>query len=550
MIEQLKISNLAIIEDTTIDFSSSYSVLLGETGSGKSLIVNSLLLISGEKANYSLIKDKTKKATISATFSINNEFVLINNDIKEYLDDNLINFKRVLSSDKTSKYYINDELVPQSVYKKITNHLIDIHSQGTNWDLFDENKHLIYLDQFGQNEIKNIKDDFLNIYNKYLEKKNELKNLIIENEKFDLDYLEYQINEIEKYHLKENEIEDLNNEYNSLKSYEKLNEGYKNYQNIKYLNEGKLEDILINLSNKLNPFKESSLEKQVDIVKNNISSLIEELKEFDYQFNNLNIDPNKIDQINERLFELKSLQRKYGNTTKDILNKLEEYKNQIDNANIFASKKDKLEKEIKSLYDESMKKALNLSKIRKEYALKLEKNIVSTMKDLNFANNDFKIDFSEVELSNNGIDDVKFKVCLNKGSDYLNLAKACSGGEASRIMLSLKIVLNSLQPYNVVVLDEIDIGVSGYTATLIGKKIKEISSSSQLIVISHLPQVIVYGNSFLKVFKESDKSNTISKVKKIDEKELTLDIARMLSLNKVNDEALIQAQKLIEEARQ
>ena len=549
MIEQLKISNIAIIKDNTLDFETSFTSLLGETGSGKSLIVNSLSLLKGDKADYSLIKDKNQKAFIQACFSLDETYISLHEEIKEYLLDNMIVIKRVLSSDNTSKYFLNDQLVPLSTYKKIISHLIDIHSQGENWELFDENKHIDYLDLFNSDQILKAKKEYQEKYLFLTQKEKELVELE-NNKEIDVDYISYQIEEIEKYHLKENEIENLTSEYNSLKDYEKLSSAYKKFQDIKYLNEGKIEDILSNLSASLNYFSTSSLSADSEKVKEDISSLISSINKFETDYLSLDINPKRIDEINERLFSLKSLQRKYGNTTNDILNKLKEYKEMIDSVSLFDKKKQDLKDEISKLKDEVIIYGKKLTDIRKNSAVKLENSIVETLKDLNFNDNGFKIAFNSVDPYLNGLEKVSFSVRLNKGMDFLSLSKACSGGEASRLMLALKIVLNRLNPYNLIVLDEIDIGLSGYTATLIGKKIRELSKSSQVILISHLPQVIVFASSFFKVYKEDNDNVTLSYVKKIENDSLVNEIAKMLSLNKVNDEALIQAKKIIDEAKE
>ena len=548
MVEQLKISNIAIIEDNLLEFDSNFVSLIGETGSGKSLIVTSLSLLKGDKADYSLIKDKSNKAFISATFSIDNKFIDLNNEVKDYVNDNLIIFKRILNNDNTSKYYINDELVPLSIYKKVISHIIDIHSQGENWELFDENKHLFYLDLFNQEKINATKNEYLKKYNLFLEKKKELNDLNNDSE-IDIDYINYQIEEIEKYHLKENEIENLINESNSLKDYEKLSSAYKKFQELKYLNEGKIEDVLNMVSSSLNAFTNSSISTNATKIKELINELNATIKDFEHDFISLDINPSRIDQINQRLFDLKSLQRKYGQTTSDILNKLQEYKDKIDLASNVEQRKKKLSTEIDNIYSEVVILGEKLTKVRLSCAKLLEENISVVLKELNFNDNGFKVNFDKVEPSINGLDKVSFTVRLNKGMEYQSLVKACSGGEASRLMLALKIILNKLNPYNLIVLDEIDTGVSGFIASLIGKKIKELSSSSQIILISHLPQVIVFSTSQLKISKINKNNKTISTVCKINEEEYVNEIAKMLSLNKINDEAIIQARKLISEAK-
>ena len=218
MIQELHISNLAVIEDTTLEFASNFVSLIGETGAGKSLIVDSLNLLKGDKADFSLVRDQKKKANVIATFSIDEKFLLEHQEIQEYLDDtSTLILKRVLNPDHTSKTYINDEPVSLNEFKKVSSHLIDIHSQGSNWDLLDEKKHIYYLDKFSEKEIKESKDEYQKAYKKYQESKDKLAVLIEENSKLDREYLSFQIAEIKKADLKEHEIEDLNAEYQSSK---------------------------------------------------------------------------------------------------------------------------------------------------------------------------------------------------------------------------------------------------------------------------------------------------------------------------------------------
>lgn len=550
MIQELHISNLAVIEDTTLEFASNFVSLIGETGAGKSLIVDSLNLLKGDKADFSLVRDQKKKAAVIAIFSIDERFLLEHQEIKEYLDDtSTLILKRVLNPDHTSKTYINDEPVSLNEFKKVSSHLIDIHSQGSNWDLLDEKKHIYYLDKFSEKEIKESKDEYQNAYKKYQDNKEKLAVLIEENSKLDSEYLSFQIAEIKKANLKEHEIEDLNDEYQSLRQLEIIQNNFNDYKENILLPEGNIKDILFKIRNKLSKFENTPLEEEAKKLFENINDTVESFNLLEESYHNLNLDPNRIEYINSRLFSLKGLQRKYGKTTDEILSKLNDYEKKIKEVDDFENLKIDLQNEIDKNKEEAIKKAKILSEKRKKVSLSLEKSISKEMEDLGLLKDGFKVKFEECELSSDGIDKVTFEIRLNKGLDFTSLKKAASGGEASRLMLSLKVVLNALDPYNLLVFDEIDSGVSGRIASLIANKIKKVSSSCQVLVISHLAQVVSSSFSSIKITKHVSKDMTQTKAKTLNDEEFEEEIAKLLSGEKVTESAKLQAKELIKESR-
>ncbi len=550
MIQELHISNLAVIEDTTLEFASNFVSLIGETGAGKSLIVDSLNLLKGDKADFSLVRDQKKKANVIATFSIDEKFLLEHQEIQEYLDDtSTLILKRVLNPDHTSKTYINDEPVSLNEFKKVSSHLIDIHSQGSNWDLLDEKKHIYYLDKFSEKEIKESKDEYQKAYKKYQESKDKLAVLIEENSKLDREYLSFQIAEIKKADLKEHEIEDFNAEYQSLRQLEIIQNNFNDYKENILLPEGNIKDILFKIRNKLSKFENTPLEEEAKKLFENINDTVESFNLLEESYHDLNLDPNRIEYINSRLFSLKGLQRKYGKTTDEILSKLNEYEKKLKEVDDFENLKIDLQNEIDKNKEETIKKAKILSEKRKKVSISLEKSISKEMEDLGLLKDGFKVKFEESELSSDGIDKVTFEIRLNKGLDFTSLKKAASGGEASRLMLSLKVVLNALDPYNLLVFDEIDSGVSGRIASLIANKIKKVSSSCQVLVISHLAQVVSSSFSSIKITKHVSKDMTQTKAKTLNEEEFEEEIAKLLSGEKVTESAKLQAKELIKESR-
>ncbi len=549
MLEELHISNLAVIEDTTLNFESEYVALLGETGAGKSLIVSSLNLLLGERADFSLIRDKEKKATISALFSLSSDFISRHEEIQEYVENQQLILKRVLLPDHTSRCYINDEIVSQNELKKVSMHLIDIHSQNSNIDILDEKKQLLYVLGFLTESGKKSLSVFRKKYDEYRSKKKEYNDFLSSYHDIDVDYLTYQINEIEKYHLKEHEIEDLNEEFESLKEYSKIQNDYEAFDKSVENDEFSLSSSISSVLHSLRPLKETSLGEKATELEEALNQVRESYNELSNAFRSLDFDPQRIDEINERLFSLKTLQRKYGRTSDEILAKYQEYKGKLEFSTTFQMEKEKREKELDNLYSECVKCAESFYVEEEKASTKLTEAISKEMSDLGLRKNGFFIEFEKGELSQTGLYDCHFLVQLNDGIEKATLRKAASGGESSRLMLALKIVLNHINPYDLVVLDEIDTGVSGKQASLIAKKISMLSLTSSVLVISHLAQVVSSAKSAIYIQKKTANGITKTTAKNMSEEEIISFIAKMLSGNNITEAARKQAEELRNEYR-
>lgn len=545
MLKELHIKNIAIIEDTTITFDKNLVGLLGETGAGKSLIVSSLSLIKGERSDFSLIRDQMKRAEITASFSLSKEYIEDHLELHQYLEDEQLIIKRTLNSDKTTSCYINGSPVTLSQLKNITKDLIDIHSQKENSSIYDSSVQLSYVDRSGSDELTKTKNELINSYRYYKDKQKELERLIEDNKNLDRDYLQFQIDEIEKYDLKENEIEDLNCEFNTLKDIGKLNDSYKQAMHI---DEDDISDVIYSISHGLKPLSNTLLgPKVISLIEklNDVQDNIEDIKQ-DYE--RLNVNPYRIDQINERLFALKNLTRRYGKTTKEILDKYEIFKRDLKRVDTFNEEKSKLEKKVSDAYKSALDKAILLSEKRKECAVILSKNINKQLNDLLLKGDGFSIDFQSVPLTIDGIDRCSFMVSLNEGENKKSLEKAASGGEASRLMLALKTVLNELNPVNLLIFDEIDTGISGRQALMVAKKIASISKLSSVIVVSHLPQVVSYMDQGILISKSVNNGRTYTNATKLDDDEIIKCLAKMSSGDSITESAYKHAKELYMEA--
>ena len=547
MLANLRIENFAIIEDIDINFSKGMNVLMGATGAGKSIIIDALDLLSGGRSTFSKLRDDSKKAFIEGRFVFEDDFIEKNEEIKEYLEGNELVISRVLLPNKTSSCRINGLTTSLSNVQKIMKKVIDIHSQGDNSLLLDERNYLSLLDNYlEEKDYDELKNKVSANYKKINLKRKEIEDYKKETNLVDEDYLRYQVEEISRFNLKENEIEDLNEELYSLDEYSKINDSFKAFKDFYYGNNSiSVDSFLSSLKGFLTPLNKSLLENEASKAIESIYELENNLDEMFSKYDKLDFSEERIDEINRRLYELSGLQHKFGKRTSDILARYEDYKTKLDNISNYQENLDRLESELEALREETMKDSIKLSSLREKRSSKLIKAINDELNDLGIKEGGFSISLERKELSASGIDQVNFMISLNKGMKFVSLKEAASGGENSRLMLALKTVFNKINPYDVMIFDEIDVGISGNIAFKVSKKIEEISSSSQVIVISHLVQVVANGDNHLFVYKEDGEEKTTSHIKYLSEEELVNEVAKMLSLDKVSESSLASSRELI-----
>ena len=547
MLANLRIENFAIIEDIDINFSKGMNVLMGETGAGKSIIIDALDLLSGGRSTFSKLRDDSKKAFIEGRFVFEDDFIEKNEEIKEYLEGNELVISRVLLPNKTSSCRINGLTTSLSNVQKIMKKVIDIHSQGDNSLLLDERNYLSLLDNYlEEKDYDELKNKVSANYKKINLKRKEIEDYKKETNLVDEDYLRYQVEEISRFNLKENEIEDLNEELHSLDEYSKINDSFKAFKDFYYGNNSiSVDSFLSSLKGFITPLNKSLLENEASKAIESIYELENNLDEMFSKYDKLDFSEERIDEINRRLYELSGLQHKFGKRTSDILARYEDYKTKLDNISNYQENLDRLESELEALREETMKDSIKLSSLREKRSSKLIKAINDELNDLGIKEGGFSISLERKELSSFGIDQVNFMISLNKGMKFVSLKEAASGGENSRLMLALKTVFNKINPYDVMIFDEIDVGISGNIAFKVSKKIEEISSSSQVIVISHLVQVVANGDNHLFVYKEDGEEKTTSHIKYLTEEELVNEVAKMLSLDKVSESSLASSRELI-----
>ena len=557
MLENLVIKIFAIIEDIEVSFKDGMNCIVGETGAGKSIIIDALSLLKGEKSKFDKIRNGETKAFIEGTFYLDDQELIkeINEEFDDLIEeDGLLHVSRTLDISNKSISKINYRSVPLSVLKKIMEQVIDIHSQHKDNSFFDEKKQINFLDKYinktSIKEIEEISSKYNNIYsnytslfNEYKKEKNKLSEYLDKQSSFeDLELLQYQYEELEKANIQENEIEDIESELKTLESFEELSnnletylENYSNASSYLYACRKALTSLKVDLFNDEEE-KFTSLYYELDDINEQINK----------KYSSLSSSQDRLEELRERRSVLYSLRRKYGRTTEDILNYFQSLKKEIDLISNYDYIIEKQKEKIISLETNLNNIASDISKIRNIASNSLSSLINEQLHDLMLENADFLIEINHTNLNKNGFDDVIFKIRANAGGKYLPLIQSASLGETSRINLALKTVFNALKPVGTMIFDEIDTGISGKVAVGVSKKIHQISSSSQTIVITHLPQVSAKGDHHFYVSKYVEKGITKTKIDELNKKEVISNIAYMMTGENPTKESLALANQLIE----
>ena len=544
MLSKLVIKNFAIIEDLEVDFPSGFIALTGETGAGKSIIIDALSLLMGERSSFDKIRFNEQKAFIEGVFYIKND--KIKKQIESLIDDNVdeeLILSRTLDISGKSQAKINMHNVPLTVLKNVTSLILDIHSQQKDNNYLKEENQLNLLDSFSElllsKDEKEIFNEFNKSYKDYLETKSKLQNL--KNKQLDLgsiDYLKFQDEELNKVNIQENEMENLEQERNSLMNFSKQSEKIAEFLSIyeevsSSLYKAKKTLSYIDDEDKLSE-KFNDLYFQMDDIYQTINDKFESQKE----------QLIRLDEINERLFLLHSLRKKYGYTSQDIIAYHQEIKQNIDDLINYEDNILKLENELNAKRINSTSIAKKISNIRNKYAENLQNEVNKQLKDLYLENAEFKVDITPIELNNRGIDKVIFLLKANVGQNFISLEKTASLGETSRLNLALKTVFNKINQMETIIFDEIDIGVSGRVGNAISLKMKEISLNSQVIAISHLVQVASKADYQYLVSKYIKNNKTYSVINLLTKEERIKEIAKMM-FGEITEISLKSAEDLL-----
>lgn len=545
MIESLYIENFAIIDQVQIDFQSGMTVLTGETGAGKSIIIDAIGQLIGQRSQPSFVKNGADYAFIEGVFSSNKEIDKIFLDNNFPIDEHLVISKKI-NRDGKSAIKINYRNSSQLLLKKIMSQIVDIHSQFETHQLFNESYHLKLLDNFIGNELTDLKKEYLTLYQTY--KNLNQKYLSLTKEELtdeQLDFYLAQLEEIEELDLENFDEEEFLKERNNLLNYEKNSQHIKNYKALMDSSKG-IMDLFKQSLNEL-----SYLE--IDDIKHNYDQLydlyytVDGINQDIYdQFSQSYFSEEHYNEVQETFFKLNKLKRKYGQTIDAII----DFKNSlIEKIELFKNRDQMIENinlKLKETENQLIYYAKKISILRKNKALELEKEVKYILNQMYLQQVQFKFDFQINDLNDNGIDNVKIVVSTNSGQPLQPLQKIASGGELSRIMLAIKAVSQNSKDGGTIIFDEADTGVSGKVAESIGHVMKKISKKQQVICITHLAQVACFANNHLFIEKEQMDNTSKVHVRLLNEKESVYELAKMISGKEITQQSIDHAKKLKE----
>lgn len=549
MLEALNIKNFAIIEDIEINFKSGMNVMLGETGAGKSIIIDALSLLKGERSSYDKIRVGATKAYIDGRFIIENKELIkqINEEYDDLIENDELIVSRSLDINGRTSIKLNGRMFSSSATKVIMNEIIDIHSQHQNMVLFDEKEHLHLLDKYiGNSKELEIYQSAYKTYSKEVHKLEELENKVID--EAELAYKKAQIEEIEKLNLEVGELDKLENLEKKMANFVRLQETINNISELLDGDDGALAKIYQSrrLLDYLKDEDYDNYGTKLNDCYYNLEDINSALKDSLNALNEYEYTP---EYIQERIYNIKKVMRKHGGSEEDIFKAHEQLVNDIALMSDYEYALEKQKALVKELYNDLMIKANNLSKLRNEFANKLNKEVDKELSDLSLNNAHFKVHFNVTEPKSTGIDDITFYISSNIGMPFGHLKDVVSGGEASRIMLGLKVIFSKYCNYETMILDEIDSGVSGKVASSVGRKIHEISKSRQVIVISHIPQVASYADTAYEVKKVVEENSTKTQITELDDDGFIENIAKLLTDSSVSEQSLSLAKELINNSR-
>lgn len=547
MIQHIYIENYTLIERLSIDFEEGFSVITGETGAGKSILIEALSLLSGQRADTGVLFDKNKKSIVEATFNIKEQGLLFLFEEEDLDYDDICIIHREINPQGKSRAFINDTPVNIATLKKIGEKLIDIHSQHSNLLLQDNNFQLLILDQYARldEEIKIYKDTF-RVFQSY---KKQLQELFDKSGNQDKEYLEFLCNELEEAKLKDGEQKDWEERLQLLSHAEEIKQKSGEIVNLMEFNDMNVFQSLQDCKQRL-----SSLEKhsqKFDLLHQRFNSILIELKDITNEIStiaeNTVYDPQEIEQLSAQLNALYRLEQKHKvNNEKDLIAVKEQLQEKLQAIYHAERSTAGLQESIARLEKELYVLAENLSAKRKKIIPNIEQALTEKLQLMNMPQAMIKIVLERhSQLTETGLDKPVFLFNANRGTDMKAMAKVASGGELSRLMLAIKSLILQKNVLPTIIFDEIDSGVSGEVSAKMGKVMQEIARFTQVLAITHLPQIASKAKLHYLVYKQDDKEKTYSQIKRLSQQERVIEIAKMISNEELSDSTLQAAQTLL-----
>lgn len=552
MLLQLTIRNFALIETLSLDFKSGFTILSGETGAGKSILIDAINYVLGGKFNKDLIRTGEKKAFVEAIYSIDK-----NDNLKEILHEYDIEYEETLILSREtfqngkSITKINGKSVVLGTLKRISEKLLDIHGQHNNQNLLNKENHIIYLDSFGDKNLKKYCREYYINFQKLKDLKSKISELSLEgkNEKL-INYIEYQLNEINEGNLKKGEEEELSHKYSILSNSEKIHKSLSISYNL--LNSSTEENSILNLLD--NIIRElGSIEKHSEKIlkiNENANNIYYELQEIAREIRDISeeviYDDDELESINSRIYKIGLLKKKYGNSIDEIIKYKKDLEYQLHKSTHSEKIIKELKYEMKLIIDTLNDIALKIHKKREISAKNLEEKIQHELEYVGLGKCQFKISVELMDDFNyNGKNNVQFMISTNPGEPIKPMEKVVSGGELSRIMLALKTVFIDKDKVPTVIFDEIDTGISGRVAQSVAEKMYEISTRHQVFCITHLPQIASMSDNHYIVRKNVENEKTFTTVEQICQKQKIKEVGKMLGGVELTHNTLMNAKDMI-----
>ena len=553
MLKQLTIENFAIINQQTINFEDHLNVITGETGSGKSILIEALELLCGSRFRKSMIRQEGKQSLVEGVF-------IPKEDKREVLEslgfsDEYLTIQRIVDKSGRSTALINGRIVNLSLLEKLTKLLIDIHGQNENQSLLQRENYPKLIDR--QDSKTFILQEKIGDYLKEIDKLEEEKaefNISEEDKERQIDLLEYQLSEMNELDLENIDFKKTEEEFIRLQNMRNIQEDLSEINNLfhgdDYENLGLLSGLNLAYSN-LTSLGE--IDPHVNEYKEEMGNVLFTTEELSRNLSNyrnsLYLDEEELERLNSLLEKITDLQRKYGKSEEDIIEYRNKTRKQLDDFVYYDQRKEEIQEKIDDLTRKAIDEAKQLTALRKKIAKKLEIQIMENIRDLNMPNAEFQIVFKEKSLTKTGMDNIEFSLKTNKGSKFGPLQEIASGGERSRIMLGFKAVLADVDELDTLVFDEIDAGISGRTAQIVGEKILELSKNHQVLAISHLPQIAALSDHHYYIEKFEKDDETVSQIIKIEEEDRVEELARIIGGVKLTETTRKQAQEMLNQGK-
>lgn len=554
MLLEISIKNFAIIEEISLNFENGMTVLTGETGAGKSIIIDAMNMMLGARSSVEVIRHGQAKAEIEGLFSLDK-----NQELEALLADNGISYeedliiRRDIFANGRSVSRINGQMVNLTTLKQVGQFLVDIHGQHDQEELMKANHHQAILDSFGDNEFDLVKSDYQTIFNSYkrLRKKvlDKQKNEMEHKERIDM--LSFQMAEIESANLSRGEDTSLHQERDRLLNHKHIADTLTNAFN---MIDNEDFSSLTNLRSAMNDMLTiEDYDPEYKHMANNLSEayyILEDVnKQLSDTIDSLDFNGARLQEIESRLDTINSLTRKYGGSVDDLLDYFDNIEKEYQLLIGGGQTTEDIEKELKILEKSLVETANHLSNLRHDIALKLEQDIKNELKDLYMEKADFKVQFTKSKFNQFGNEMIEFYISTNPGEGFKPLVKVASGGELSRLMLAIKSAISQKEDKTSIVFDEVDTGVSGRVAQAIAQKIHKIGQHGQVLAISHLPQVIAIADYQYFISKQSKEDSTVSTVALLSFDQRVEEIAKMIAGQDVGQTARKQAQELLMQAK-